>query len=116
MQAEFVQGSPLRLDHTPASDIAAGSIVVIGNHTAGAGRSIAANDKGALETGGGVYRVAVATGASTAIADRATLYWDAGNEVLTTDDNEGANKQFGYADGATVDADAFTKAVHQPAV
>lgn len=60
MQAVFVHGSPLMVDYTPSSDVAAGDVVIIGAKPYVAHRDIPANALGAVAAAGGVYRMVAA--------------------------------------------------------
>lgn len=60
--ASYVQDGAL-LDYTPAADVAAGAVVVIGSLVGVAPRAIAANAVGALAIEG-VWEMPVATGAT----------------------------------------------------
>lgn len=112
MNAEFVHGSPLMVDHTPSADVSAGDVVVVGDICRIAHRDIAANTLGALAAGGGVYRMPKETGSSTAIAAGTKVYWDAGNSVIT--DAAGSLKAVGYTVAASVDGDATQLVHHVP--
>jgi predicted RecA/RadA family phage recombinase len=102
-QADFWHGSPLMMDYTPGSAVAAGDVVVIGEIPCIAHTAIAANEVGAVAVGGGVYRVTT-DGTTDTAGDK--IYWnDAANKVTTT---ATGNKVFGYTSpdqGATVDND-----------
>lgn len=111
-EAEFVHGDPLMIDHVPASAVAAGEVVVIGDLTHIAHRAIAADEKGALAARGGVYRVPKAAGASSAIADRKKVYWNNSTNVITT--TASGNTPIGYTVGASVDADTDQLVEHCP--
>jgi predicted RecA/RadA family phage recombinase len=96
------------IDYTPSADVAAGDVVVQGDLVGIAKLDIAANTLGALATVG-VFDVAKATGASTAITAGAIVYWDATNSVATTDDASGANKRLGKTVAAAGDDDATVR-------
>jgi len=91
-------------DHTPAADVAAGDVVVVGGRVYVAPEAISADVLGAVMARG-VARFPKDTGSGTAIAGGTLVYWDAGNEVITT--TAGANTQAGYTvpDGASDDDD-----------
>ena len=91
------------IDHTPGADVSAGDVVVQGDLI-----GIAAGTLGALAVTG-VFDVSKATGADTAIAAGAKVYWDAGNGVATTDENAGANKYLGKTVAAAGDDDATVR-------
>ena len=111
-EAEFSHGDPLMIDHTPAADVEAGQVVVIGDLPTVAHRAIAADSLGAVAARGGVYRLPKAAGGSTAIGDRKKVYWDDANNVITT--TASGNKVFGYTVGASVDADTSQLVEHCP--
>lgn len=96
------------IDYTPGSAVTGGDVVVIGDIVAVAKRDIAANVLGAVAIKG-VFRFPKATGSSSALAAGTKVYWDAGNEVITS--TSGANKVAGYVvaaasdDAETVDVD-----------
>ena len=92
------------IDYTPAGDITAGDVVVLGDLLAVAKVDIAANNLGALALGG-VYEAPKATGASTAIANGKTVYWDVADGQVKEDSESGANKQFGKVVAAATDDD-----------
>lgn len=89
MQAKLYHGTPLMVDHTPGSAVSAGDVVVQGDIPMVAHADIAANRKGALAAGGGVYQV-VADGA---IAVGKYVVWDdTNNKVSLT----ASGKRFGF--------------------
>lgn len=113
-EAQFHHGDPLMVDHTPGTAVSAGQVVVIGDAVLIAHRDIAANELGALASGGGaVYDVAKE--APLVIADGVLIYWDDTNNRVTTNAAAGANKRFGNARGSALSADVRMKAVHRPA-
>lgn len=69
------------IDYTPASDVAAGTFVRIGNITGFANLDIKAGKLGALCTEG-VIKVEKATG--TAISAGAKVYWGGTDKAVTT--------------------------------
>lgn len=77
------------IDYTPATDVAAGDVVVLGDLIGIAKRDIPAGTLGALAVTG-VFDVPKASGAGTAIVAGAKVYWDAANKRVTTsaDGNE----------------------------
>lgn len=116
MEAQLHHGSPLMVDHTPGADVAAGEVVVVGDGCRIAHADIPADRLGALAIRGGVYRVPKSTAAGSAIAAGKSVYWDATNNVQTTNAAAGANKFLGTTVAATADADAFGYVAHdQPA-
>lgn len=93
----------LRIDYTPASAVASGDVVVIGDIVAVATEPIAANVLGAVDVEG-VFTLPKATTSASAITAGAKLYWDASGEVATT--TAGSNKTAGYAVAAAAAATA----------
>lgn len=80
MKAKFVQRGEI-VDYIPASNVAAGDVVVLGDGLLGIAKlDIEAGKLGALALDG-IYDVAKGSGA---IAQWAILYWDATNSVVTT--------------------------------
>lgn len=100
-QATFVHEGRA-IDHTPAAAIAAGDVVVQGELVGVARTPIAADALGSLAVEG-VFDFAKATGASTAIAVGAQVYWDDTNNVATTTATD--NKLIGKCVKAAADAD-----------
>jgi predicted RecA/RadA family phage recombinase len=80
--ASFVQDGDI-LDHTPASAVAAGDVVVIGSLVAVAPRAIAANALGALAVDG-VYEMPCASGATGAQGSAINWYATSGVAHATT--------------------------------
>ncbi|HID74473.1 MAG TPA: DUF2190 family protein [Planctomycetaceae bacterium] len=78
-QATFRHGNPLMVDYTPASDVSAGDVVVVGAVPHVAHLDIEANRLGALAAGGGVYDVT----AKEALSAGDKVYWDADNNKVT---------------------------------
>lgn len=75
--AHFEHGAQLKIDYTPGSALEAGDIVDLGGGLVGvANRAIAANEKDALDVGGGVYAVKKAAGTGVTFAVGAEVYWD----------------------------------------
>lgn len=102
MRSVFVStGSSI--DHTPGADVAAGDVLVIGDLVAVAERPIAAGKLGALAVEG-MRSFPKATGASTALAQGAIVYWNAALQVATT--TASTHKRLGIVAAAAVDADA----------
>lgn len=76
-EAVYRRGEYATADYTPGSDVAAGEIVTIGTSLAIAHQPIAANEKGTVAVGGGIYTVTMATGTNTsAIGALTTTYFD----------------------------------------
>lgn len=74
--ADYVQDGDV-LDYTPAADVAAGAVVVIGSLVGVAPRPIAANAVGALAIDG-VYSLPCATGATGAQGSAISWYATSG--------------------------------------
>jgi predicted RecA/RadA family phage recombinase len=91
--------------HTAAADIAAGDVVVTDETPRVAHGEILTGALGSLAAEGGVYQM---TGAGEYRID-VPVYWDASASKVTTDDNNGDNKLFGFTisacagDGSPVD-------------
>ena len=94
------------IDYTPAADVAAGNVVVIGELVGVAKLDIKANVLGALAVTG-VFDFAKATGVGTAITAGANCYWDDTNNVATT--TAAGNKLIGKCVKDAVDADATVR-------
>lgn len=94
------------IDYTPAADVAAGDVVVIGELVGVAKLDIKANTLGALAVTG-VFDFAKTTGAGTAISAGANCYWDDANNVATT--TASGNKLIGKCVKAAADADATVR-------
>ena len=93
MTVKFVQNGQ-SIDYTPGADVASGDVVVQGELVGVAKLDIKANVLGALAVDG-VLDFPKDTGSSSAISAGAKLYWDAVNEVATTDADGGTNKLIG---------------------
>lgn len=106
-KATFVQEGE-RVDYTPATDVAAGDVVVQGELVGIAKTPIAANAPGALAVDG-VADFPKATGATTAITAGAKVYWDAVNQQATTLEAAGVNKFIGKTTQAAGDNDATVR-------
>ncbi|HOQ62315.1 MAG TPA: DUF2190 family protein, partial [Vicinamibacterales bacterium] len=87
MAVKFVQRGDA-VDYTPEADVASGDVVVQGDLIGVAKLDIKANALGALAVSG-VFDFPKDTGSSSAITAGAKLYWDAVNEVATTDADSG---------------------------
>jgi len=70
------------IDYTPAADVAAGSVVVIGNIIGITKLDIKAGTLGSLALVG-VYEIVKATGDGTAVTKGQKIYWDATNQKAT---------------------------------
>lgn len=105
-EAVFLNGNPISIkNYTPGSDIAAQSVVVVGDVPFVAHEAIASGVPGTLFAGNAIYRMT----AGEAIATGKKVYWDnSANKVVET---ATGNKAFGYvipgssaaADGDSVD-------------
>jgi len=91
--AVFVQQGE-QIDYTPATDVAAGDVVVQGDLVGVARTPIAAGATGSLAVVG-VFDVAKAS--ETEFTAGAKVYWDAANKLAVTSDGGGANKLLGKA-------------------
>lgn len=103
--ATYVQDGE-SIDYTPNAAVAAGDVVVQGDLIGVARTPIAANALGSLAVEG-VFDIAKATGAGSAIAAGVTVYWDAANKVATA--TSVGNKQLGKVIRASADADATVR-------
>ncbi len=109
--ATFKHGTTRMVDHTPSSAVTGGTVVLLTDIPLVAHRDIAANEKGALAAGGGVYEMT----ADGAIPEGSLVYWDDINKKVTLTST--ANKQFGYVvDGTSASADGDkVNVLHCPA-
>jgi predicted RecA/RadA family phage recombinase len=108
MKAVYVQKGD-SIDHTPSSDVAAGDVVIIGEKTLGIAKlDIKANELGALSLVG-VFDVAKEAGTGTALAAGINVYWDATNQVVTSDANGGANINMGRTIAPATDDDTTAR-------
>lgn len=105
--ATFVQEGRA-IDYTPASNVAAGDVVVQGDLVGVARSPIPANAPGSLAIVG-VFDFPKATGAGSGIAAGVKVYWDATDKQAKTDDETGANKLMGKTTQAAADADATVR-------
>lgn len=96
------------IDYTPASDVAAGAVVVQGELVGVARLDIKANTLGALAVEG-VFDVPKATGGGTAIGAGADVFWNAAAQQATTNAASGANKRLGRTVRAAADAVAVVR-------
>jgi len=101
MAAKFVQEGK-SLDYTPGGAVAAGDVIVQGTLVGVALRAIAANRKGALCVSG-VLSFPKDTTSGSALSVGAEVYWDAGNEVVTT--TSAGNTYVGKVVKAAADSD-----------
>lgn len=102
-QAVFIHEGTTSIDYTPTANVVAGEVVVQGDLVGVATRAISANTPGALAVGG-VFDFAKATGAGTALAIGAIVFWNNTTKVATT--TAAGNKQIGKVVRAAADADA----------
>lgn len=96
------------IDYTPASDLPAGSVVVIGDLVGVARSDIAANKRGSLAVAG-VFDFTKATGGGSAITAGTQVYWDAVNSQATASSGGGANKLIGKCVRDAADSDATVR-------
>lgn len=94
MQAQFVSGNPIMVDHTPVAAVAAGDVLVVGETCRIAHLPIAAGELGALAAGGGVYEVGCLDG--DGIENGTKVYWDDVNNGVTKEITAGG-APFGFA-------------------
>ncbi|MEI8017503.1 MAG: DUF2190 family protein [Schlesneria sp.] len=116
--AQFLKGSyPNMGDYTPAADMAAGDVAVVGDtlvicvggaKTNGGGTGISANVLGAVVIRGGIFVVQ----ADAAIAVGKRVYWDATNKKVTL--TRGTNLQFGFVLSASSGANAYCNVEFAP--
>jgi predicted RecA/RadA family phage recombinase len=95
-----------RIDYTPSSAVSAGDVVVIGELVGVATEDIAASTLGAIDVQG-VFDMPKAVTSSSALTAGAIVYWDAGNQVVTT--TASTHKTAGY----TIEAATATAALVQ---
>lgn len=105
MTATFVHDGA-NTDYTPGADVAAGEVVVQGDLVGVTKRPLPANILGSLCVEG-VFDVPKASGASTAIAAGATVYWNSAAKQATT--TASGNKLMGKTVRAAVDADTTVR-------
>ena len=105
--AQFVQQGN-SIDHTPASAVTAGDVIVQSDLIGIAQVDCVANQLGALAVVG-VFDIDKATGASTAIAVGIKVYWDVADQQAKADDEAGANKYLGKTIAAAGDDDATVR-------
>lgn len=94
------------VDYTPGANVSAGDVVVQGDLVGIARLDIPAGALGALAVTG-VFDVSKASGAGTAIAAGAKVYWNATNKQATT--TATGNKYLGKSVRAATDADATVR-------
>ena len=103
----YNSGSPLMVDYTPGSAVAAGDVVVAGSECRIAHLSIEANQLGALAapSGTAIYQIPKTTGNGEGMADGDPVYWNATTKKGIDDNGSGTHKLIGYAFGAAGDDD-----------
>lgn len=102
--AQFVQQGN-SIDHTPASAVTAGDVIVQGDLIGIAQVDCVANQIGALAVVG-VFDIDKATGVGTGIAVGTKVYWHVADQQAKADDEAGANKYLGKTIAAAGDDDA----------
>ncbi len=108
MKAVYVQKGD-SIDFTPAVDVAAGDVAVIGDKTLGIAKlDIKAGELGALSLVG-VFDMPKETGSGTALATGINVFWDEANQVVVPDANGGSNVQIGRTIVAAGDDDAIAR-------
>ncbi len=105
MNAKYVQTGDA-VDYTPAADVKAGDVVILNDLTGVAKLDIKAGKLGALAVTG-VFEFPKATGAGSAIAAGAKVWWDAAVKQATT--VALAQGYLGKAVKAAADADAAVR-------
>ncbi len=108
-QARFLHGSPRFIDYTPGSAVSAGDVVVLGDTPYVAHDDIAANEKGALAAGGGVYEV---TPAAAVANGGEPIWWDDTNNQGT--ETATSNTHLGSSVGASYSSDTKLAVLHNP--
>ncbi len=104
-QADYVQHGDA-VDYQPGVDVAAGTVVVVGDLVGVTKRDIVANTLGALAVTG-VFDIAKEAGGGVTFTVGDHAYWDDTNDVVVTTDGGGANKSLGavVVDAADNDVD-----------
>ncbi|MEW4451296.1 DUF2190 family protein [Bremerella sp. JC817] len=100
------------VDHIAAADIAAGDVVVVGDHVRIAHRAIDSGELGALAAFGGVYKVPKATGVSSGIVAGKKVFWDDANNRITA--TPSTLKAIGFTVATSEDGDAYQEVIHFP--
>lgn len=114
-QTTFRSGEPQMIDYTPAANVAAGDVVLLGNTTGltcGVAHVAITNAVlGAVAAGGGIYDCVNLNNA----ADYAKVWWDdTNNKVTTTSTN---NALFGFVvSGGGGGANTTCQVLHKPCV
>lgn len=79
----YYRGSDDVIDYTPGSAVSAGDVVVLGDTVCVATADIAANVRGQLHVRG-LFQFPKSSASTSAIVQGTIVYWDAGNEVITS--------------------------------
>lgn len=103
MAAYYEHGDALMVDHTPASAVDAGQMIVAGDSVRIAKQDIPANTLGALAAGGAVFKVDKAVGGSVTFADGAPVDCDETNQLAVASGDGDAH--MGLAVGAAGNSD-----------
>lgn len=111
-QAIFRSGNPIMVAHTPGSAVAAGDVVVINRYPFIAHKDIAANERGELSCGGGVYDFIKDGTSGPAIAVGEGVAWIDGSDLAT--DVLTANTHLGVCVEAAGASQAYVRAWHMP--
>lgn len=101
----------MRVNYTPGSDVAVGSVVVLNDLVGVADRPIPAGRLGALAVQG-IFSFDKATGVGEAIALGATVYYDSSAGQITTTSTD--NKLVGKCAKAAADGDATVEVLLLP--
>ncbi|MBN2583951.1 MAG: DUF2190 family protein [Planctomycetes bacterium] len=107
MGATYIHDGQM-VDYQPTAIVTFGQVVVQNDLVGVANLDIPANVLGALMVSG-VFDVPKASGAGTAIAAGATVYWDEADQQAKTDDESGANKRLGKTVAAATDDDTTVR-------
>jgi len=97
-----------QIDYTPATTVAAGDVVVLGDLVGVAAREIPANTPGALSVEG-VFDVAKLAGGGLVFAIGEKAYWDAANKRAVATDGGGFYGLLGKVVRAALDGDATVR-------
>lgn len=109
-EAQFKHGNPTMVDHTPSGAVTAGDVIVEAATPFIAHRDIAANELGAVASGGGVYLVDKASGSGMDKGD--TVWWDNSNNRVT--ETATSNAHFGRVVQAALSAATEVLVEHDP--
>lgn len=97
-----------KIDYTPGSAVAAGTVVLQGDLFGVAEVDIPANTLGSLAVEG-IFDITKATTGGSGFAVGVDVFWDAGNSRASNSSASGANKQIGKATQAAADADTTVR-------